>query len=153
MNSPFPTPFDIAAIWGNDNFLLQLASISYATQALFIGDAVLLSPISLRLSNSSSPLQDNRPPGQPSFLDIPVGSDASEPQFVWGDALKGIEEMSHNVTAALLSLHLGTMSAECFFDHQDVVYRYGSSALWVPYGVSTGLYSHVTISHFPCYVL
>ena len=118
-----------------------------------MGDAVLISSFLLRVSNTSSPLQDTRPPGQPSFLDIPVGSDASEPQFVWGDVLKGIEEMSYNVTAALLSLHLGTMSAECFFDHQDVVYRYSSVALWVPYGVSAVLYSHVMTSPFPYCVL
>jgi hypothetical protein len=68
--------------------------------------------------------------------------------------LKGIEEMSHNVTAALLTLQLGTMSANCFFDQQVVVYQYSSFALWAPYGVSNCFYSHVMISPFPplCFI-
>jgi hypothetical protein len=106
-------------------FWMQLSAISYATRALFLGQAIL---------NFS--LTDNRPASQPSFLEIPISSDVARPQFVWGDVLKGIEEMSHNVTAALLTLQLGTMSANCSIDHQAVVYQYTAFALWVPYGVS-----------------
>jgi hypothetical protein len=68
-----------------------------------------------------------------------------------GDVLKGIEEMSPNVTAGLLTLQLGNMSSNCSFDRQGFgqgvqFYQYTSLALWVPYGVSTMLYSHVAIS-------
>jgi hypothetical protein len=86
-------------------------------------------------------------------LEIQVGftrDDGGALQFVWGDVLKGIEEMSHNVTAALLTLQLGTMSAECFFDQQVVVYQYSSFALWVPYGVSNfSLLSCYDLTFFP----
>jgi hypothetical protein len=108
------------------NFMMQLASISYATRALFLGDVHL---------DSNVAVVDNRPAGQSSFLEIQVGSGAV-PEFVWGDVLQGIEGMSHNVTAALLTLQLGTMSANCSFDHQVVIYQYSSFALWAPYGVS-----------------
>jgi hypothetical protein len=37
-----------------------------------------------------------------------------------GDVLKGIEEMSHNVTAGLLTLQLGNMSSNCSFDRQGL---------------------------------
>jgi hypothetical protein len=117
------------------NFRLQVTALAYATQKLFLGDAVLNST-ALQLTNSSTALTNNWPDGLPSFLELRVGSDPSDTQFIWGDVLKGIEEMSHNVTAALLTLQLGTMSAKCFFDRQVVVYQYSSFALWVPYGVS-----------------
>jgi hypothetical protein len=50
--------------------------------------------------------------------------------------LEGIEGVSHNISAALLTLDLGTMNADCFFDQQFMVYKYSSFALWVPYGVA-----------------
>ena len=109
-----------------DNFYMQLASISYATQTLFLGNAVLEETV----------VFDYRTVGLPSFLDKHIGKDAHAPEYSWGDVLKGIEEISHNVTAALLTLSLGTMDANCSFDRQDLVYRYTPYALWVPYGVS-----------------
>ena len=75
--------------------------------------------------------------GQPPFLEVRVSpTDNDKFEYIWGDVLKGIEEMSHNVSAMLLTLPLGTMSSNCSFDLQDVVYQYSSSALWVPYGAS-----------------
>ena len=128
--SPIPDVTDATLVSKNDpmlNFWLQLASISYATQELFLGSTVL----------EETMLRDNRTiTGQPSFLDINFGDHVDSTTFSWGDVLKGIEEMSHNVTAALLTLSLGTMSAECSFDQQVVVYQYTPFALWVPYGVS-----------------
>ena len=61
------------------------------------------------------------PASQPSLLAI---NDASE--FIWGDVLKGIEELSHNVTAVLLMLQLGMMKSTCLFDQQVIVYQYSS---------------------------
>ena len=137
--------------WDDDNMAIfwnQLASISYATRALFLGNA------SLTYSGTNSPdLTDTRLAGQPSFLEIPFGN-RSGMQFIWGDVSKGIEEMSHNVTAGLLALQLGTMGSNCSFDQLDVpVYQYSPRDLWAPYGVSTMLYSHVIISPFLHYVL
>ena len=122
----------------NDHLLNQLAAISYATWAPLLGQAVLLHSDTYLYQNdsiSTTSFADNRPVFQPSFLEIRLG-DAMYPEFVWGDVLKGVEEMSHNVTAALLTLNLETMSANCSFDHRAVVYQYNSFALWAPYGVS-----------------
>jgi len=131
MTSPIPDVENITVInnISSDmlNFWMQLAAVSYATETLFFGSAFVY------LNND---LVDNRRvAGQPSFLEIQDGSNGAISEFVWGDVLKGIEEMSHNVTAALLTLQLGTMSANCSFD-QQVVYQYSSFTLWVPYGVS-----------------
>jgi hypothetical protein len=145
MNTPVATPGHF--------FWKQLVSITYATRALFLGSA-FLHPGRPEMFNTDPPyMVYNMPAGQPSFLEIQVGSDGVDSEFIWGDVLKGIEEMSHNVTVALLTLQLGTMSANCSFDHQDVVYQYSSHELWAPYGVSTMLDSHVSILPFPYYVL
>ena len=138
ITSPIPnvtngTLVDAHTAGGMVNFWMQIASISYATRAPFLGSAFL--DYSLVLP-SKIILRDNRPAGRPSFLEIPVESDGVAAEFIWGDVLKGIEEMSHNVTAALLTLQLGNMSSECFFGQQDAIYQYSSVALWVPYGVS-----------------
>ena len=74
-------------------------------------------------------VDDDKLAFQPSFLKV-------ADTYAWGDVLKGIEKTSHNFSAALLMLDLGTMSADCFFDQQVVVYEYSSFVLWVPYGVS-----------------
>jgi len=79
------TPFDIARSF------MQVASISYATQALLLG--------------TMATAYENRTVGKPSFLDINVDKQGVL-LYSWGDVLKGIEEISHNVTAALLTLSL-----------------------------------------------
>jgi hypothetical protein len=91
------------------------------------------------------------PDGLPSFLEVYQDHGSV---YIWGDVLKGIEDISHNMTAALLALPLGNMASKCFFDQQFVAYRYSPFALWVPYGVSTTLYSHVIILPFPplCFI-
>ena len=112
---------------------MQLASLAYATRALFLGSAFFEG-----VGSSDIFVTDTRP--------VPItGAQARDgKEFVWGDVVQRIEEMSHNVTAALLTLQLGNMSTECFFDQQAVVYQYTSFVLWAPYGVS--LHSHVMIS-------
>jgi hypothetical protein len=106
-------------------YFMQISSLYSATRALFIGSAYI---------DSDGILQDNMM-GQPSFLEILPNSSSTYPLFVWGDVLKGVEEMSHNVTAAILTLELGNISSDCFFDQQTVIFQYSSFALWVPYGV------------------
>jgi hypothetical protein len=111
-------------------FQLQLISIAWATQDLFLGQLDLKT---LRVGNSwGSSLQAI----QFSFLEMPIPGHDRSLQFIWGNVLKGIEEMSHNVTAGLLTLQLGNISSECFFDQPIVAYEYSPFALWVPYGVS-----------------
>ena len=105
---------------------LSIYSLYYATWALFMGNVSI---------DSNGSLVDNIM-GEPSFLEILTDNISLPPLFVWGDVIQGIEEMSHNVTAALLTLQLGNISSECFSDQQTVVYQYSSFALWVPYGVS-----------------
>ena len=115
---------------------LQVASIAYATQSLFLGSEVI---------NTSGLLDDSLPAGLHSFLKF------DDNQFAWRNVLQGIEEMSHNITAALLALSLGMMDAECFIDQPFVIYQYSSFALWIPYGVSNfSLLScyDLTFSHY-----
>jgi hypothetical protein len=113
----------------------QLLSIYSTTLSLFLGNTVVF---------SNGYMTDNTPAGQPSFVEkhaeAHFGDLGIVSEFSWGDVLKGMEEISHNVTAALLTLQLGTMSAKCFFDYQVVVYRYRSFALWVPYSVGPLLF-------------
>ena len=96
----------------------------------------MTSAATAQITNSSNALLHDWMANRPSFLDIQVGNDTSQTQFIWGDVLKGIEELSHNITAALLTLRFGTMTAECSFDQRIVAYQYTSFTLWVPYGVS-----------------
>jgi len=119
------------------DFWRQLSSVSYATRELFLGTAF----------ESINYWEDTRPAGQPSFLEV------NGQFYSWGDVLNGIEEMSHNVTAALLTLSLGTMPANCSFD-QVVGYQYTPMALWVPYGVSNfSLFSSYDLTFSPlCFI-
>jgi hypothetical protein len=133
--SPIPEMLDRPNISGDmSNFWMQLAALSYATQELFLGFAGPYSK-TLQYSDSAPLIDTSWKAGPPSFLETQVGSDTSV-QFIWGDVVKGIEEMSHNATAALLTLQLGTTLAQCSFDKQIVAYQYSPFALWVPYGVS-----------------
>ena len=125
-----PIPSYTGAVFKNSTAHMQsfwygLSSIFYAMEALFIYDVYLSENKSLIYNMRAS---------QPAFLDMQVVEDY--PQFIWGDVLKGIEELSHNFTASLLAMPFGTIVTDCDFYYQDVVYQYSSVALWVPYGVS-----------------
>ena len=111
---------------------MQLVSLYYATRALFMGTIV---------NSDSNGALVTTITGQPSFLEIVPNSNVGPAVIVWGDVLKGIEEMSKNVTAALLTLQLGNISSTCFYDQQTLIYRYDSFALWVPYGVESLLFT------------
>jgi hypothetical protein len=66
------------------NFWYELASISYATQALFLGS------VSLGFSPAGTSYSDTRVAGQPSFLETPFGSGPVDAmQFVWGAGIAG----------------------------------------------------------------
>ena len=130
-------------------FDTQLLSIYSTTMSLFLGSTVVLS--------NGYIMTDNTPAGQPSFVEKHAETHPGDlgivSEFAWGDVLKGMEEISHNITAALLTLQLGTMSTECFFDYQTVVYRYHSFALWVPYGVGRFSFLSCYDLIFPHHVL
>ena len=110
---------------------MQLSSLYYATRALFIGNIN-----GDRIGEITTTMT-----GQPSFLEIVPNNNVGPSILVWGDVLKGIEEMSKNVTAALLTLQLGNISSTCFYDQQTVIYRYDLFALWIPYGVESLLFT------------
>jgi hypothetical protein len=107
---------------------VQIATLSYATKALFLGDITI----------DAQGVTVNSQADKASFAEYANISNIVS----WGDVLTGIEEMSHNVTAGLLSaeIGLGNMSAECSVDLSSLVYQYNSWALWVPYGVSIYYY-------------
>lgn len=116
---------------------MQLSSLSYAIRELLLGDAVLES--NFDVARTTYTLKDNTQASQAVFMDTAQSSGDDKLEYIWGDVIKGIEEISHNITAALLTLQLGTMNAVCFFDQEHMLYQYTSFALWAPYGVSTAL--------------
>jgi hypothetical protein len=141
VTSPIPDVSNKTLVSANINngsfgLWMQLASLSYSIQALLIGTAFV--------TTFNIPIVTTQAT-QASFLSMPVVSGSETPQYVWGDVLAGIEEFSHNVTAALLTLQLGTMNTTCHFDYQVVVYQYNRRALWVPYGVKVPFYSFVSL--------
>ena len=106
-----PVPF-IDPLTTSLDLRTRVAQISIATATHFC-------------TTTSDAWNKNWPAGHPSFLKVQStqGSDGnSSLVYVWGDVLKGIEEISHNVTAALLTLPLGKMNVSCFYDHKFVVY-------------------------------
>lgn len=70
--------------------MMQLASISYVTQALFLATVTTENNI------------DSMPAGQPSFLDINGDPSLRDPVYTSGDVLKGIEQVSHNALISLI---------------------------------------------------
>ena len=126
-----PIPSYTGTVFNNSTVHMQsvwysLAAIFYAMEALFIDEVYL--------SQNKSLVYNLPRASQPAFLDIQVVGDY--PQCIWGDVLKGIEELSHNFTASLLTMPFGTMITDCDFYYQDVVYQYSPVTLWVPYGIS-----------------
>ena len=120
------------------NFLMQLGSLCYLTRESFLGFADVEADGSMVSISVSTPSIGGWVDSQTSILTIPADDLYHHPgqKVIWGDVLKGIEEMSHNITAAILMLQLGTMNSTCLFDQLVEVYQYSSFALWVPYGVS-----------------
>jgi hypothetical protein len=139
VTSPIPDVSNATVVSANiDNgslgLWMQLASLSYSIQALLLGNVTVI------FGADDTIIRDETQASQASFLSTPLATD-----FIWGDVLTGIEEFSHNVTAAFLTLQLGTMNTTCHFDYQVVVYRYNRLALWVPYGVKVPFYSFVLL--------
>jgi hypothetical protein len=112
-------------------------SLSYSIQALLVRNVTLI------FGADETIIRDQTQASQASFLSIPLVSADNNSDFVWRNVLTGIEELSHNVTAAFLTL---TMNAECFLVEQVGVYQYNHRlVLWVPYGVKVPFYSFVSL--------
>ena len=106
---------------------LQLNSLAYATRALLLG------------SVSTNWLNDTANSSVISASFFQVFTIPDQPQiteFAWGDVIGGIEATAHNITAALLGLHLGVQDDQCLMDQTVNVYQYNARNLWLPYGVS-----------------
>jgi hypothetical protein len=107
---------------------MQLSSISSATRALLLGTVAIIHGISADGPKFDSPVISA------AFFDTSLNSGAD---FTWGDVPRGIEQLSHNVSAAILTMNLGVKDSTCTISEQDIVYEYNRLNLWLPYGVST----------------
>ncbi|KAG9009163.1 hypothetical protein FRB90_008508 [Tulasnella sp. 427] len=61
--------------------------------------------------------------------------DSSSESFIWGDVVGGIEQLSHNISAGILTLNLGVQDGQCLVDTLDVVYQYDWLNLFLPYAI------------------
>lgn len=129
ITSPIPDVTNVTVMThiSDLSFWMELASISYATREFLLGNKT-----GHEIAGGSETTQGYDPAisdiGQPSFLQTPGNQ-----SFV----MQGIEEMSYNITAALLTLQLENMTSECFLDQVVLaVYQYSSRELWIPYGLS-----------------
>ncbi|KAG8992136.1 hypothetical protein FRB90_001078, partial [Tulasnella sp. 427] len=66
--------------------------------------------------------------------------------IVWGDVLEGIEQLSHNISAGVLTMDLGMLNSQCFVSKQEIVYHYDRLNLWLPYGIALFLCSISTVA-------
>lgn len=77
------------------------------------------------------------------FFDSSVDSGTD---FTWGNVARGIEQLSYNVSAAILTMDLGMQESRCAVTKQDIVYEYDRLNLWLPYGVSALEFGNVVLS-------
>lgn len=109
-------------------YAMQLSSISSATRSLLLGSISVIHTI-----NADGPRFDS-PVISAAFFDSSLNSGTD---FTWGDVPRGIEQLSHNVSAAILTMNLGVKDGTCIVSKQDIMYEYNRLNLWLPYGVST----------------
>ncbi|KIO27291.1 hypothetical protein M407DRAFT_23469 [Tulasnella calospora MUT 4182] len=105
----------------------QLASISAATRSLLLGTVSILHGASTDTPKFDSSIISA------AFFDTSLNSGTD---FIWGNVARGIEELSHNVSAAILTMDLGAQDSRCAVSRQDIVYEYNRLNLWLPYGVA-----------------
>ncbi|KAG8895129.1 hypothetical protein FRC00_007935 [Tulasnella sp. 408] len=106
---------------------LQLSSIATAAQSLLMGT------ISIRHGASTDITEYDSSITSAAFFDPSLNSGSA---FTWGDVPRGIEQLSHNISAAMLTMDLGVQDSSCFITKQDIVYQYDSLSLWLPYGAA-----------------
>lgn len=67
------------------------------------------------------------------FLTVNSISEYHYRDYYFGDVVTGVQQLSHNLTAALLALQVGGQTGTCTYDR--LVHRYIRLGLWLPYGV------------------
>jgi len=117
-------------------YALQQSSISSATRSLLLGTVSILHGASAETPKFDSPVISA------AFFDSSLNSGAD---FTWGDVPRGIEQLSHNVSAAILTMDLGVKDSTCIVSSQDIIYEYNRLNLWLPYGVSTLKLQHRSV--------
>ena len=116
-----------AAIWYQGKHILQLFSLSNTTLDFLLGDVFILHGATYDTSQFRSSVI------LAAFFDP---SSSSGTDLTWGDVSRGIEQLSHNVSAAILTMDLGVQDSTCIVSTQDIIYEYNWKNLWLPYGVS-----------------
>ncbi|KAG8931805.1 hypothetical protein FRC01_000784 [Tulasnella sp. 417] len=106
---------------------LQMSSIAASARSLLMGS------ISLSHGASTATPTYESSVTSAAFFDPSVNSGNA---FTWGDVPRGIEQLSHNISAAILTMDLGVQDSSCFVTRQDIIYHYDRLSLWLPYGVT-----------------
>lgn len=114
-------------------YAMQLTSVYSVTRSLLLGTIAVIHTISADGPKFDSPVISA------AFFDSSLNSGTD---FTWGDVPRGIEQLSHNVSAAILSMDLGVKDSNCIISGQDIIYEYNRLNLWIPYGVSTKKLQH-----------
>ncbi|KAG8987308.1 hypothetical protein FRB90_003416, partial [Tulasnella sp. 427] len=109
------------------NYALQLSSLAFSARALLLGSlSTMMGASDLTPSFDSSVTSA-------AFFDPSLDSGMN---FMWGDVLGGIEQLSHNISTGILSMDLGVQNSRCFMNTHDIVYQYDRLNLWLPYGIA-----------------
>ena len=116
---------------------MQLSSIVSATQSLLLGSISIIHTMVAHGPRFDSPVISA------AFFDNSLNGGT---EFTWGDVPRGIEQLSHNVSAAILTMNLGMKDSMCTVSRQDIIYEYNQLNLWLPYGVSTPKLQHRSVS-------
>ncbi|KAG8950243.1 hypothetical protein FRC04_007877 [Tulasnella sp. 424] len=110
--------------WSNT---LQLFSIAAATRSLLLGTISVMHGASTETPKFASSATSA------AFFDPSVDSGTD---FTWGNVARGIEQLSYNVSAAILTMDLGMQESSCAVTRQDIVFAYDRLNLWLPYGIA-----------------
>ena len=116
---------------------MQLTSVVSATQSLLLGSVSIVHTMVAHGPRFDSPVVSA------AFFDNSLNGGTD---FTWGDVPRGIEQLSHNVSAAILTMNLGVKDSTCTVSRQDIIYEYNQLNLWLPYGVSTPKLQHRSVS-------
>lgn len=108
-------------------YALQLSSIATAVRSLLLGTVSVMHGASTETPKFDSSVTSA------AFFDPSLNSGTD---FTWKDVPRGIEQLSHNISAAILAMDLGVQDSSCFVTKQDIIYEYNRLNLWLPYGVS-----------------
>lgn len=148
---PVTTPDDFIALSTSHDpaakRAYQVASIAYITRATLLGQITAnydLYGIDWNVTTQVT---------SAAFVNTQRDEGYSDDSWVFGDVVAGIEQLSHNISAALLNLNFGYVASECSLDLSLVVYQYDPKDLWLPYGASATNRSSSLFIDYPSVVL